>query len=70
MRHIPDGTDVYFSNSFALDPAAPAVVATVSYGASLGAAVADGRIMGIQFHPEKSSRAGLRVLRNFLEFPC
>lgn len=70
MRHIPDGTDVYFSNSFALDPGAPAVAATVDYGAPLAAAVADGLVMGIQFHPEKSSRAGLRVLRNFLEYPC
>ncbi len=70
MQDIPDGTDVYFSNSFALQPDAPAVAATVEYGAPLAAAVAEGLVMGIQFHPEKSSRAGLRVLRNFLEYPC
>jgi glutamine amidotransferase len=42
----------------------------VEYGAHLAAAVAREHVMGIQFHPEKSSRAGLRVLRNFLEYPC
>ncbi|RYF42666.1 MAG: imidazole glycerol phosphate synthase subunit HisH [Comamonadaceae bacterium] len=70
LAHIPGGTDVYFSNSFALPAASPAVAATVDYGVPIAAAVAAGNVMGIQFHPEKSSRAGLRVLRNFLEYPC
>jgi len=70
LAHIPAGTDVYFSNSFALPAGAPAVAATVEYGVPVAAAVADGHVMGIQFHPEKSSRAGLRVLRNFLDYPC
>jgi imidazole glycerol-phosphate synthase subunit HisH len=70
LHGIPSGTDVYFSNSYALPPDAPAVAAVVEYGVALGAAVAQGNVMGIQFHPEKSSRAGLQVLRNFLEFPC
>jgi glutamine amidotransferase len=70
LAAIPDGTDVYFSNSFALPADAPEVAATVEYGVHLTAAVARDHVMGIQFHPEKSSRAGLRVLRNFLEFPC
>jgi imidazole glycerol-phosphate synthase subunit HisH len=70
LRHIPSGTDVYFSNSFALPADGPGVAAVVEYGSTLTAAVALGHVMGIQFHPEKSSRAGLRVLRNFLEYPC
>lgn len=70
LKDVPEGTDVYFSNSYALPANAPQVVATVEYGPALAAAVGDGHIMGIQFHPEKSSRAGLRVLRNFLEYPC
>ena len=70
LNHIPAGTDVYFSNSYALPADSPAVVASVDYGVQIGAAVADGHVMGIQFHPEKSSKAGLRVLRNFLEYPC
>lgn len=70
LEAIPSGTDVYFSNSYALPADAPDVAATVEYGVELGAAVARDHVMGIQFHPEKSSGAGLRVLRNFLEFPC
>lgn len=70
LRGIPAGTDVYFSNSFALPPDAPAVAAVVEYGVPVAAAVAQRNVMGIQFHPEKSSRAGLQVLRNFLEFAC
>ena len=70
LRGIPDGTDVYFSNSYALPPDAPAVAAVVDYGVPITAAVARDNVMGIQFHPEKSSRAGLQVLRNFLEFAC
>ena len=71
LAHIPEGTDVYFSNSYALPAdASDAVVATVDYGIPVTAAVAVEHVMGIQFHPEKSSRAGLRVLKNFLEFPC
>ena len=70
LRHIPSGTDVYFSNSYALPAHESAVAATVDYGVPITAAVADGHVMGIQFHPEKSSKAGLRVLRNFLEYPC
>lgn len=70
LAGIPEGTDVYFSNSFALPAQAPDVAAVVDYGVPIAAAVANGHVMGIQFHPEKSSKAGLRVLRNFLEFPC
>lgn len=70
LERIPDGTDVYFSNSFALPADEPEVAATVLYGVPLAAAVARENVMGIQFHPEKSSRAGLQVLRNFLEYPC
>jgi len=70
LKAIPSGTDVYFSNSYALPALGDSVAATVDYGAPLTAAVASGHVMGIQFHPEKSSRAGLRVLRNFMEYPC
>ncbi len=70
LKAIPSGTDVYFSNSYALPADGKAVAATVRYGAPITAAVADGHIMGIQFHPEKSSRAGLQILKNFMEYPC
>lgn len=55
----------YFVNSYAaLD--SPHAVARADYGGPFVAAVQNGRVFGVQFHPEKSSRAGLQVLRNFV----
>jgi imidazole glycerol-phosphate synthase subunit HisH len=67
---ISDGTDFYFVHSFAFVPDDPAhVVATTVYDIPVTAAVRHGHIWGTQFHPEKSSRAGFRLLRNFIENP-
>lgn len=55
----------YFVNSYAARNA-PDEIATADYGGAFTAAVQRGRVVGVQFHPEKSSRAGLRVLRNFV----
>ena len=54
----------YFVNSYAARDAA-AEVARADYDGPFTAAVQLGRVFGVQVHPEKSSRAGLRVLRNF-----
>jgi len=55
----------YFVNSYAaLD--SPHAVARADYGGPFVAAVQNGRVFGVQFHPEKSSTAGLQVLRNFV----
>ena len=62
---IPDGTPFYFVNSYAARDV-NAEVATADYGGTFTAAVQHERVFGVQFHPEKSSAAGLRVLRNFL----
>ncbi|HCG04285.1 MAG TPA: imidazole glycerol phosphate synthase subunit HisH [Desulfovibrio sp.] len=72
FNDIPDGTDFYFVHSYAFVPADTTwVQATTSYGIPVTAAVRRGRVWGTQFHPEKSSRAGLRLLRNFIEtYPC
>jgi glutamine amidotransferase len=68
---IPDGTDFYFVHSYAFMPEDRAdVLATTDYGVPVTAAVRRGRICGTQFHPEKSSRAGFRLLRNFIEGPA
>lgn len=68
LSGIPDGTDFYFVHSFAFVADDPAdVVATVNYGVGVAAVVSRGRVTGTQFHPEKSSRAGLKILRNFIE---
>jgi glutamine amidotransferase len=57
---------VYFVHSFAA-PVNAATTATVQYGAALAAVVRCDNFHGTQFHPERSGRAGARVLRNFLE---
>jgi imidazole glycerol-phosphate synthase subunit HisH len=65
---ISSPAEFYFVHSFRAAPAnAGDVVATASYGEAYPAAVRRGRICGVQFHPEKSSTAGLRLLSNFLE---
>ncbi len=65
---IPVGTDFYFVHSYAFVPDNPAdALATTDYGIPVTAAVGKGHIWGTQFHPEKSSRAGFQLLRNFIE---
>lgn len=61
-----DQASVYFVHSFAAAPS-PDTLATCNHGESFAAVVARGRVMGAQFHPERSSAAGARLLRNFLE---
>jgi len=68
---IPDGTDFYFVHSYAFVPQDPAdVLATTDYGVPITAAVQRGHVWGTQFHPEKSSRAGFKLLRNFIAGPA
>ena len=65
---IRAGTDFYFVHSYAMAVTDPAsAIATVRYGIPVTAAVRAGRVMGTQFHPEKSGRAGFALLRNFLQ---
>lgn len=68
---IPDGTDFYFVHSYAFVPDdGQDVAASTDYGVPLTAAVHRANVWGSQFHPEKSSRAGLRLLRNFIAGPA
>ena len=65
---IPDDTDFYFVHSYAfITDNDEHLLATTPYGIAVTAAVGAGCVWGTQFHPEKSSRAGHRVLKNFLE---
>ncbi len=64
---IDDGTTFYFVHSYAPDPANDSVViGTSSYGSRFTAAVRSGNRVGVQFHPERSGAAGLRILGNFV----
>ena len=68
---IPDGTDFYFTHSYAFAANDPAdVIATVDYGEAVSAAIRHGNVWGTQFHPEKSSKAGFKLLSNFLAGPA
>jgi glutamine amidotransferase len=57
----------YFVNSYAVSNA-PDEIARADYGGPFTAAVHRDRVFGVQFHPEKSSAAGLHVLRNFVSW--
>ena len=64
---IPEGAYVYFVHSYHAVADPGDLVATCDYGAPVTAAVQRGNCFGVQFHPEKSSTVGLRLLRNFVE---
>lgn len=71
LQGVPDGTDFFFVHSYAFAPNTPTdVLATTDYGVPITAAVRRGHVWGTQFHPEKSSRAGFRLLKNFIEGPA
>jgi len=59
----------YYANSYVCDPVdSSVVIARTDYeGHAFPAAVRRGSTWGVQFHPEKSSRLGVRVIRNFLD---
>jgi len=64
---IPNDSDFYFVHSYHFLPAASGnIVATTPYCGGFASAVRAGNVWGVQFHPEKSARAGLQLLRNFL----
>ena len=64
LRGIPSGSFVYYTHSFRA-PMGEDSVACTEYGGAFSAAVERGNIFGVQFHPEKSAQAGLRILENF-----
>ena len=69
FKDAPQGAHMYFTHSFAYYPTNPAdVAAQVDHGGRFPAAVARDNMAGVQFHPEKSQTAGLRLLANFLEW--
>jgi glutamine amidotransferase len=63
---VADGSFFYFVHSYYCEPADQSVVAgETEYGLSYASVVAKDSVCGVQFHPEKSQDAGLRLLRNF-----
>jgi glutamine amidotransferase len=65
---LDDGTFVYFVHSYhAVADRPEDVLAHTSYGIDFPAVVARNNVFGVQFHPEKSQHAGLRILQNFAQ---
>ena len=68
LSGIKSGDYVYFVHSYYLEAEDEKIVAaTTEYGVKIHAAVETGNIFACQFHPEKSSAAGLKILKNFIE---
>ena len=68
FKGLPEEPYVYFVHSYACKAADPAdVLAVTGYGVPFHAAVQRGRILGFQFHPEKSGDVGQKLLANFVE---
>ena len=68
FRGIEQETEFYYANSFTPQPGEDVVIATTEYGAICPAVVKKKNTYGVQFHPEKSSGCGLKLLENFVEF--
>jgi glutamine amidotransferase len=66
LRGLPSGSQVYFTHSYAA-PVTAACVAATTHASTFASVVEQGHVFGVQFHPEKSSDAGLQILRNYLE---
>ncbi len=67
LAGVPSGSYAYFVHSYYCAPTDPSlVIATTDYGIDFASICGRGRVMGIQFHPEKSQDVGLRILRNFV----
>lgn len=65
---VPEGAYVYFVHSYYLQAQEAGVVkATTEYGVEIHASVEKDNLFACQFHPEKSSETGLKILQNFLE---
>ena len=62
---IPSETPFYFVHSFAPEPVEDELLGSAEYGARFACAAERDNVFGVQFHPEKSSAAGLRLLSNF-----
>ena len=67
FKYLSEGDCVYFVHSYYGADCDESVIATAEYGVELTAAVRNGNVCGVQFHPEKSERVGLAILKAFCE---
>ena len=68
FQGLPEEPDVYFVHSYYLKASDPEIVTAVTrYGAEIHASVEKNNVFACQFHPEKSSATGLKILKNFAQ---
>ena len=67
FKYLEQGDFVYFVHSYYGADCDESVIARTEYGAPLTAAVRNGNVCGVQFHPEKSEKVGLSILKAFCE---
>src|SRR5580765_6650035 len=64
LKGVSNGAFVYYTHSYRA-PVVAETVACTNYGGAFSAAVEHNNVFGVQFHPEKSAEAGLKILENF-----
>ena len=67
LKYLNDGDFVYFVHSYFAKTPDKYISSVADYGYPITATVENGNIMGCQFHPEKSGKVGLNILKAFLE---
>ncbi len=66
FKGLSFGENVYFCHSYFVKPQDPSIVSSLTdYGVDFASAVVRDNIWGVQFHPEKSQKVGLQILKNF-----
>ena len=66
FANVERGENFYFANSFYV-PITEYTIASTNYEINFSAAINKNNFYGVQFHPEKSGKAGLQILKNFIE---
>lgn len=66
FANVKSGAHFYFANSYYV-PTTEYTIASTNYGVSFSAALNKNNFYGVQFHPEKSGKVGLQILKNFIE---
>jgi imidazole glycerol-phosphate synthase subunit HisH len=70
FRDLPAGAGVYFVHSYYVVPQNPSVIATTTdYGGPFVSSIWRDNVVATQFHPEKSQKVGLQILKNFAAMP-
>jgi glutamine amidotransferase len=67
LKDVEDKSFVYFVHSYYVEPKGNVTLTQTEYGSRFSSIIQQNNIFGIQFHPEKSQRTGLQLLKNFAE---